>query len=135
MTLKDLEGERVLSGVGWAVREGKDQDDDANGLGFVIDGICYVAWEDQDDGYRSCMDELQSSADIPKWITRFENTSVMCKYVTERADQYRTMICQDILQVVSKETGKLVLEAGTDGDDEYYPVFVAHWMPEALKEK
>jgi len=38
----------------------------------------------------------------------------------------------DILELKDIETGKIVLEVGTDRSDDYYPSFVAYFMPENM---
>lgn len=38
----------------------------------------------------------------------------------------------DVLEFVDVETGKIILEVGTDNTDDYYPCFVGYFSPENM---
>jgi hypothetical protein len=55
VALKDLVGLHTLS----AVETGYAKD--KNYISFILDGKTYTAWEDECDGFRSCMEALEVS--------------------------------------------------------------------------
>lgn len=95
-------------------------------ISFTLDGITYTAREDDSDGYRSSMRDLLVTQGPVQ--NRFEPEEVV-GVLRDRCDYGSA----DVLQFVSTATGKVVLEVGTDNNDDYYPSFVAAWSPENLK--
>lgn len=117
MEFQDFIGYHILSGVDY---EGGI--DGANAIRFRIDGVIYIAMEDREDGYRSCMGSLEVS-DLPMNNT-FRGIPVI-GVVTKT-------INEDILSFVSVKTGKEVLAIGTDYGDSWYPCYVSSWTPENM---
>jgi hypothetical protein len=113
-----------LSGVG---RRGVASDSYArrasvNQFFFTLDGVTYAATEDENDGYRSCMDKLEILDEKP--VIMFDPVDVVCHM--EKDDN------RDILEMIDIRNGKTVLRVGTDYYDSYYPYFVSEWTPENL---
>lgn len=118
MELKDLIGEHVLTGA--------DTDStnhgDSNAIRFVLDGKTYIAIEDPEDGYRSCMGELIESQDkIPNLFKEQKVIGTM-----------REGSGCDILDFIDCVTGKIVISIGTDNTEDYYPWFVGEFHPENM---
>lgn len=132
MKLQDLVGEHELSGVDSGVLRvdnGYGGSYAASRLLFVLDGVAYQAIEDEDDGYRSSMREIEL-ASIGEVANRFTPVKVIGCYKQRRDDPYSGQC--DILQLVDVVTGEVVLEVGTDNTDDYYPSFVADFRPQAM---
>jgi hypothetical protein len=128
--LKDLVGEHVLDAVDFSneqVRTWGDNFEDAQVIRFRLDGICYIATEDPDDGYRSSMQDIVI-AEVASMANTFPPVRVVCRHRTE--GRYSNE--DDILEFIDMETGKVVLEVGTDNSDDYYPSFVACFKPENM---
>lgn len=124
ITLKSLCGMHKLSGVG---RRGVASDRYAwcasvNQFFFTLDGVTYVATEDENDGYRSCMAKLEILDEKP--VIMFDPIDVVCHM--QKDDN------SDILEMIDIRNGKTVLRVGTDYSDSYYPCFINEWMPENL---
>ena len=108
ITLKDLVGKHYLSGVEF----------DGNNIIFVLNDIAFIAKEDPQDGYRSCMERLDIYNGIVK--NKFEDVEVDAKLEGE------------ILSLIDCDNKKEVLRVGTDQNDSYYPFFVNEWIPQNL---
>lgn len=129
MELKDLTGRHVLSGIetGNAMFEtSPGYMEDAQYVKFCLDGVCYMAVEDPEDGYRSCCKELVIS-DEPCKIA-LPNVLV----VGRMDDSNALYQDDDILVLTDVESGLDVLRIGTANTCDYYPCYVAEWMPENL---
>lgn len=116
MTLEDLVGEHLFSGVAYG--------NDANGAGtfsFTIDGAIFTAVEDENDGYRSAMDELRSGGNIDTSFPAIKIFASMSSNPNE-----------DILEFRDMGNGKVVLRVGTDNEDNYYPCFISEYTPENM---
>ena len=119
MTLKDLVGEHVFTGIelGRTVinrcpyREVKY-------IKFELDNISYIALEDPGDDYRSYMDEVKTCNISPEYKT--PPIEVMCIYKDENEYGWKS----DLLQFVDKKNGKVFLTIGTRNIDDYYLTFV-----------
>ena len=99
---------------------------DASVINFELDGVSYTAVEDPSDGYRSSMDVLIKGA--ARYQLEFPPCQVFC--YTESTDYFDPR--PDILTMRDVVTGKIVLQVGTYYADDYYPTFVARWMPENM---
>ena len=88
---------------------------------FVLDGKTYAATEDPDDGYRSSMDTFDVIE--AKVADRFSPVKVMC---TVDDNQNYLLIMTDVKSQLE------VLRVGTENTDDYYPWFVAEWLPQNL---
>jgi hypothetical protein len=132
MELKDLMGKHFLSGVSMSKTRFKQEwdeeefeDEDSNVMSFILDGVVYSAIEDPSDGYRSTMRDLKINEYQVE--NTFEPIQVMCKMRDDR--NYNS---NNTLELYDIENGKLILAAGTDNTDDYYPCFVSEWIPENL---
>lgn len=126
--LKDLSGIHTLTGVDrYNAEISYRHNEMSDHISFCLDSIVYTAMEDPDDGYRSTMREL---IETPEYVMQntFQPHSVEGIYITS----YGHHNSCEILSIVDTVTGKEVLRVGTDNTDDYYPYFVAEWMPENL---
>ncbi|MDB4302117.1 hypothetical protein N9924_00980 [bacterium] len=116
MKLSDFEGKRKFSGI--------DKYYDSNGDGYIIriDNKNYTILEDEDDGYRSYLGEIEE-VDI-KIDNMFEPIDVMCKM---KDDGYT-----DALNVTDCKTLETILIIGTENYDDYYPMCVMEWYPKKM---
>lgn len=128
MELNDLVGKRVLTGVDCYNEEVQRSWGNYHGehISFVLDGVTYTAIEDEEDGYRSSMRDIGVSAYVVK------NTIPAEEVVGRMRTEGRYHGTDDVLELISTTTGKVVLEVGTENCDDYYPSFVASWSPENL---
>lgn len=88
----------------------------------------FMAFEDNNDGYRSQMGPLfVADGDAyeilngPDYIRR----DVVGRHVTQ--GEYSGEA--DILELIDTQTGHTWLRVGTENIDDYYPSFVAAWFP------
>lgn len=131
MQLSDLVGEHLLDAVDESVEkihQYGEHYEDCNTIRFRLDGIPYAAVEDPDDGYRSCMRDLVISEGL--MVNVFPPVRVVGRHRTK--GEYGGV--DDVLELVSVVTGKVVLEVGTDNTDDYYPGFVGRFDPSAIGE-
>lgn len=123
MELKDLAGMHELTGVdedAAVVKDWLGNDRVANCLNFTLDGKTYSAIEDESDGYRSSMSEIVVTD------RKLSNTFAPIKVLAGmQANKYN-----DILELRDTKNGKVILSVGTDNEDNWYPLFVASWVPE-----
>lgn len=119
-----LLGEHILDGVDFGSETDK-YGDDCQLMSFRLDGDVYTAKENPADGYRSSLEYLIKS-DAP-----IKNSFTPCRVVCKEKgrDRYGS---NDTLQFIDLKTGQIVLEVGTDNDDDYYPSFVASFAPENM---
>jgi hypothetical protein len=115
MELKDLEGTHTLDAVEFSISGGSQI------IYFRLDGQVFAVTEDEDDGYRSAMEDIQI---VDREMSNtFEPVVVWGKHINK---------CADILELIDIITERVVLEVGTDESDDYYPQFVANFRPEAM---
>ena len=129
MTLSDLCGEHLLSGVDFTTIRVKDWGDhytDANACRFRLDGKTYVAAEDEDDGYRSHLRDLIVTDD--KLTNEWDPVRVLGS-ISDR-NQYGDE--SEVLELRDAVTGQVVLRVGTENTNDYYPYYVAEFTPAAL---
>lgn len=131
--LKDLVGTTILQGCEW----GKVERGRYNGEVDVIDVIhfqlgptTYSMYEDPDDGYRSHLGKIE--VDQHEITNTFAPCVVVCTHHTITHGQYENGKAVDILEIRCAETGKLIIEVGTDNTDDYYPSCVMSFNPENL---
>jgi len=102
---------------------------------FRLDGKCFIAAEDPDDGYRSAMRDLVISYDA-KMKNVFEPLRVLGRHRTKSPidleGEYDLGGKDDVLELVDVVTGKIVIEVGTTEVEDYYPGYVASFHPEAM---
>lgn len=135
--LEDLLGEHWLDAVDFNAIKHKDWDGsliDANSITFRLNGVCYTATEDPNDGYRSTMDRLYTKEVAMKNI--FPPVWVVCRpYEPDPDDKYNDHSNDDginLVEFVDVWNGKVILTVGTDYSDGYYPSFVDSWEPENM---
>lgn len=127
-----------LTGVGFCNAAEIDQSlsysyyyEPANAMLFILDGICYAAVEDPEDGYRSSCRNIYVIEDkslVKKLVTnRFRGVRVFAKHYTMGGRN-----AYDIV-ILTEVNGNDIAEFGTDYTDDYYPSFVASFRPEQMK--
>lgn len=84
-------------------------------LKFRIGDLTFEAIEDENDGYRSALEEFKLVENIRPTFR---------EKVTITADSAYFYLTNEI--------GKVVLKVGTDGYEDYYPCFVFNWEPRNL---
>jgi len=129
MELKELTGEGILEGVDFSTEQVKTWGNSFEGCEacrFKLNGKTYTALEDPDDGYRSMMNELveDSSHEIKN---TFQGVGVICKMRKDDESE-----AYDILDIIDKQTNKVILSVGTGNTEDYYPYFVANFSPESM---
>jgi hypothetical protein len=135
--LVDLLGEHWLDAVDFNITKHKEWDGkfvDANSITFRLDGNCYTATEDPNDGYRSTMNEIfTKKVDM---TNVFPPTWVVCRpYEADPDDTYNDHSNENgisLIEFVDAWNGKVILVVGTDYSDGYYPSFVSNWIPEEM---
>lgn len=115
MELKDLVGRHMLSGVDFGYNNG------ANEVRFILDGNGYSASEDESDGWRSYLNDLNS------FNGRIRNTFDETEVVIQEDDSDA-----GVFNFICSDNGKTVLRLGTDYSDSWYPVCVMEYTPENL---
>lgn len=126
MKLSELVGEHTLDAVDFSnedVRIWKEHYSICQVLRFRLDGVVYMAIEDPEDGYRSCMKDLVVA---PEAVMKNVFSPVRVIGRCTEGD------VNDILNLFDAVTKELVLEVGTEGTDDYYPFFVAAFHPGAM---
>lgn len=129
MELKDLVGMRMLDAVDMrqaAVTNWGGERAMANAIAFRLDGIAYVAMEDDNDGYRSAMREITVTTEPMKNV--FAPLAVVGRHRTKGSYSGT----DDVLELIDAKTGQVVLEVGTENVDDYYPGFVYSFHPERM---
>lgn len=118
--LKDLTGRHMLDAVN------HDLDSHSPGAIFMfrLDGVVFMAAEDPDDGYRSCLGEIKAS--MKKKMTNIFQPIEVVGYYEDQGGR-----C-DILKLIDVANGKVVLEVGTENADDYYPYFVDNFYPDNM---
>ncbi len=126
MELKDLVGLHDFSGFDRET-EKIDKGDyaDSDAIYFILDGKTYKATEDPKDGYRSCMREIALSNREVK--NRFPKIKVMG--IMRGKNNYEE---NEVIDFHDVENGKEVLSIGTANINDYYPYWVADFIPENI---
>lgn len=128
--IKELkEGWAILSEVelGWTKVDDDDLFDERY-VKFTLDGVPYVAIEDQSDGYRSwlnlCRADSIDSVLEKTSSTKLPDVEVNVKHSDDEDN--------DIWYLYDAKTNKIVLKVGTFDFADYYPCRVLSWDPENL---
>lgn len=136
--LEDLLGEHWLDAVDYNTVQRESWTGrltDANSITFRLDGVCYTAIEDPDDGYRSTMEELIVDDDVTMKNV-FNPTWVLCRPSEPKREYYSSEHSNDdgieLIEFVDVWNGEVILVVGTDHSDQWYPVFVSNWIPENM---
>ena len=129
VTFESLIGEHVLEGVDMFDTQVESWEggpmESANAMRFMLDGKIYVAVEDPEDGYRSCMKSL--TVDTEPIKNSFAGVRVLVRQAPSQEFSN-----DDILEMIDLANGKVVLSVGTRNTEDYYPFFEASWTPENL---
>jgi len=131
-TLRSLVGPHVLDAVDFSTERVPTYGgyfENAQHCRFRLDGIVYIAVEDPSDGYRSSMEHLLLGSG--EMTNVFPPLQVIARHRTESGEGWGHQT-DDVLELVDAVTGKVVLEVGTENEDDYYPCFVASFHPEAM---
>jgi len=120
MKLKDLVGFHELSGVEMI------KDGDKTGIAFILNDFIHFAIEDEQNGYRSSMEEIYVTVNI-KIKNKFPPIPVKVRYVEEYDGCEADMII--VQDVIAKRD---ILYIGTRNTDDYYPWFCAEFHPEEM---
>jgi hypothetical protein len=129
MELKDLVGEHLLSGFEYGSEKYEDYcgiEDDRQYLLFILDGITYLACENPEDGYRSCMEDLEITD------RKVSNVFTPIKVYNTMMDNDDYQI-NDVLEIHDGINGKVILSIGTINIDDYYPCFHCEYNPENME--
>ena len=130
ISLIDLVGNHTLDAVDFTNEEmdlwNDGYTEHCQVIRFRLDGVCYMAIENPDDGYRSSMKSLVI-CESPNMKNVFPPLSVIGRH---RGNT--TYSEDDILELIDAVTGKTVLEVGTTNVDDYYPCFTAWFNPEGM---
>lgn len=128
MTLSDLVGKHILSGVSIGYAEKNELDNDSPvSVDFILDGKNVSVIEDPDDGYRSSMREVTVDRNGFACTNLFDAISVLG--MRRADDQFGT---NDVIDFIDISNGKIILSVGTGNTDDYYPYFVSSWIPENM---
>ena len=131
--LKDLVGTTILLGCEWGkgdITRYGNESQTVDIIHFQLGPTTYSMYEDPDDGYRSHLSEIK--VDQHEIRNTFAPCIVVCTHVARQRDAYDNEKAVDILKVRCAETGKLIIEVGTDNVDDYYPTCVMSFNPENL---
>lgn len=128
IALESLAGAHLLDAVDFD-RTLVGEDGVSQVMRFRLDGVVYAVVEDPQDGYRSSMRDISTLGKAVVVKNVFPAVPVMCRYVT-RNEEYGYV--SDLLEMVDAGTGGVVLRAGTENTDDYYPYFVASFDPTAM---
>lgn len=131
VALESLVGEHVLDAVDTFTESVKceygDYYEDCEIIRFRLDGVVYTAIEDPSDGYRSCMERLFVSGDMP-----VSNVFPPIRVLARMKEREAYGGEPDVLELIDLVTGKTVMAVGTDNSDDYYPSFVSSFWPENM---
>jgi hypothetical protein len=134
MELQDFKGWYLLTGVEFStIKPSRNSySSDIGCCRFVLNNITYQITEDENDGYRSALEEVKVIADHQVKNT-FEPAWVKAVYVSvkTKGDYHYNRDC-DIIQFIDVITNKIVLEIGTENTDDYYPTYIDSFNPENM---
>ena len=133
MELNELKGKYMLDAVDFTdeqIKSWGDMYEDCEVCRFRLDGVVYMAAEDPDDGYRSHMRDLVVD-DSANMKNVFPSIEVLARHRTEQKTSYSTQE-SDVLELVDTTTGEIVLTVGTENTGDYYPYFVANFVPASM---
>lgn len=131
--LKDLVGTTILQGCEWSKAERlryNNEVETVDVIHFQLGPTTYSMYEDPDDGYRSHLGKIE--VDQHEITNTFAPCVVVCTHHTTAPAHFGNDKSVDILEIRCAETGKLIIEVGTDNTDDYYPSCVMSFNPENL---
>lgn len=94
---------------------------------FTLDDVNYAVIEDESDGYRSSMKEIKIVRSVP-----VKNIFEACRVTCRDTSSSHNSSAGSLVQFVDVDTNEVVLEVGTNNDDDYYPSFVSRFNPKAM---
>ena len=122
------EGKHKFSGIELFNYQNR-YDSERDGYYIIIDNVVYAFEIDPDDGWRSYgylyIPENISVNDIKN---RFPAQDVI---ITQHHREH-TDGNKHFYSIINAETGKTILEIGTDYTDSYYPMAICHYYPENM---
>jgi len=108
--MKELTGLHELTGC------------DSGEYAFILDGISLQAIEDEDNGFRSYLNEFRTTPE--PIINRFSSHEVKGSIIDDKDFSG--------IEFIDVVTQKVVLKIGTDYSLDYYPSIWFYWAPENL---
>lgn len=126
--LSDLVGWFDLTGVDYTTTKALNSwsdDDDAQVMTLILNGISFSFIEDPDDGYRSTLDSV-----IVGEFQEIENTFPPIKVYFTHVDEEQEHMIYGYVNTMDK----YILRIGTDHTDDYYPTYTAEWNPKILED-
>lgn len=126
--LKNLVGEHWFDAIdhnGEQLRFEENDYEDSSVVRFRLDGTVYIAIEDPSDGYRSTMRcLLAGNFDI-------SNTFKPIRVIAKHRTHSESGEC-DLLELIDVRNGETIFTVGTDRTSDYYPSFVAWFVPKNI---
>jgi hypothetical protein len=113
---------QITEAQGWFTSREKYADADA--FSFGMDDHVYTALEDPSDGYRSQLEAILVDCD-----TADVTFCPIQVFATMRTTEYGGDRVLDIYDIASSLR---IISVGTRNSDDYYPSFVAEWIPENM---
>lgn len=108
-------------------------EESVNAMVFRVDGQNYIAVEDFDDGYRSLLrDVFKVGEDEIILENKFEACEVVGRWKQADKDKRKWGGWITVIELVDAHTGEVVIELGTESWDEYYPVCLMSFHPQAM---
>lgn len=121
------EGKHKFSGIDPYIHLGDYGD--YEGYYIVIDDTVYAFERDPDDGYRSYGNlYIPENISVNDIKNRFPAQYII---ITQRHLE-DIDVDKQFYTIVNAETGKTILEIGTDYTDSYYPMAICHYYPENM---
>ena len=122
------EGKHKFSGIEPYTRFG-DYWVECEGYYVIIDNTVYAFEIDHDDGWRSYGDIY-----IPKNISVYDikNRFLAQEVIITLHHREHTDGNKQFYTITDAETGKTILEIGTDYTESYYPMAICHYYPENM---
>lgn len=125
ISFESILGKHVLSGIDY-VKECeeiyKGHKEALDSVLFTLDGITFKLTENPDDGYRSYCEELELAECSPKYT--FQGIEVIVSMLD--GDD------KDCIVITDSKNGEIILIAGTDYTEDYYPICVFEYYPENM---
>lgn len=124
VTLDSLVGLHTISGYDMT-DELNEYHDSMQIVNVVMDGLTYTIHENPDDGYRSYA-EGDIRVSNKKIVNRFQPFEAIA--VKRLGGTYGN----DVLDIYDLKNGQRIISVGTENSDDYYPSFLAEFMPENI---
>lgn len=129
-------GKRTLKAISMDVKHPGDAS--ASGCMLEIDDCVVFAFENPDDGYRSCCNEPLIGKGDTSYGYRADNVTHLGYVPVEielwefaQEGENHSGQCNGI-RIKDTRNGATILLLGTDNTDDYYPSYVCDWQPQNL---